>query len=89
MSKTKTVAMVRDAKAHPKSHDANVCPDDVAAWKANGWSVAGEDADDDGLTKVEIHADLEAMGVDFDPRAKKADLLSLRNTERAKRDDAE
>lgn len=85
MSKTETVALTRDAKAFPASHDANVRPDDVAAWKANGWEVAGED-DDEGLTKVEINADLEAMGVEFDPRAKKADLRDRRNEHRAKRD---
>lgn len=42
--------------------------------------------DGDGLTKAEIHADLEALGVEFDPRARKADLLALRNEARAKRD---
>lgn len=44
-----------------------------------------EDVDSDGLTKAEITADLEAMKVEFDPRAKKADLLALRNEHRAKR----
>lgn len=46
------------------------------------------DHEDGGLTKPEIHADLEAMGVEFDPRAKKADLLALRNAARAERDQA-
>lgn len=41
---------------------------------------------DDGLTKVEIIADLEGMQVEFDPRAKKDELLALRNEHRAKRD---
>ncbi len=38
------------------------------------------------LTKAEIIADLEGMGVDFDPRAPKADLLALRAEARAIRD---
>lgn len=50
-----------------------------------GGSLPPDD-DDDGLTKAEIHADLEALGVEFDPRAKKADLLALRNEARAARD---
>ncbi|UPT53212.1 hypothetical protein [Synechococcus phage Ssp-JY42] len=89
------VKLVRDAEAHPDSHEANVRPEDVDAWKANGWSVEGvpdgvADHDDgDGLTKPEIAADLEAMGVEFNPRASKADLLALRNEARAKRDVAE
>lgn len=88
------VKLVRDAKDHPDSHEANVRPEDVGAWEANGWVVAGagpvSDLDDDseGLTKREIHADLVAMDVEFDPRAKRADLLALRNEARAKRDTA-
>jgi hypothetical protein len=39
-----------------------------------------------GLTKQEIIADLEGMGIEFDPRAAKADLLALRNEARAARD---
>lgn len=46
---------------------------------------ADEDDDGEGLTKAEIVADLEGMSVEFDPRAKKADLLALRNAEREKR----
>lgn len=45
-----------------------------------------EAASTDGLTKPEIIADLEAMNVDFDPRARKADLLALRDEARAIRD---
>ena len=41
-----------------------------------------------GLTKAEIVADLEAMGVAFDPRWNKPELLALRNSERALRDAA-
>lgn len=38
-----------------------------------------------GLTKREICADLEAMDVEFDPRAAKAELLVLRDTARSGR----
>lgn len=51
-----------------------------------------DDADTDGnghLTKAEICADLEALKVEFDPRAKRADLFALRNVARAKRDAGE
>lgn len=41
-----------------------------------------------GLTKAEIIADLEAMQVEYDPRAVKAELLALRNEARAARDAA-
>ena len=53
---------------------------------AGGGDADTDDADSDGLTKAEITADLEAAGVEFDPRAKKADLLALRNEHRAQRD---
>lgn len=88
------VKLVRDADAHPDSHEANVRPEDVDAWEANGWALEGvpdgavHRDDDDGLTRPEIIADLEAMQVDYDVRAKKADLLALRNEARAKRDEA-
>ena len=88
------VKLVRDAEAHPDSHEANVRAEDVDAWKANGWTeateapVEAEEDDGEGLTKAEIIADLEAMQVDYDVRAKKADLLALRNEARAKRDAA-
>jgi len=32
------IAMTRSAKDFPESHDANVRPDDVAAWEADGWA---------------------------------------------------
>jgi len=41
---------------------------------------------DSELTVRELCADLEAMGVDFDPRAKKAVLQKLRDEARAIRD---
>ena len=50
-----------------------------------GGAVARTEGDE-GLTKAEISADLEAMQVEFDPRAKKEELLTLRNEHRAKRD---
>lgn len=47
---------------------------------------AEPEAGPEGLTKTEIIADLEAMGVDYNPRAPKASLLALRNDARAIRD---
>ena len=44
--------------------------------------------DDAGLTKAEIVADLEGMGVEFDARHTRARLLAQRNTARAARDQA-
>ena len=38
------------------------------------------------MTQAEIIADLEGMQVEFDPRAKKDELLALRNEHRAQRD---
>ena len=35
------VKMVRDAKAHPESHEANVAQEQVAEFEAMGWSVEG------------------------------------------------
>lgn len=67
---------------------AQIAKFDGAGDGKTGGSIQSED-DDDGLTKAEISADLEAMGVEFDPRAKKADLLALRNDARAKRDAAQ
>lgn len=57
---------------HPLDHD--------------GDGRKGGSEPDEGLTKAEIIADLEAMGVDYDPRSKKADLLALRDEARAIRD---
>ncbi len=44
------------------------------------------ESEEGGLTKAELIADLEDMGVEFDPRAKKADLQALRDEARAIRD---
>lgn len=50
-------------------------------------SKAPADSDDTAaLTKREICADLEAMGVDYDARTKVETLLALRNEARAARD---
>lgn len=65
--------------------DPTFQPGGEATTKAASGDEDEED-DGEGLTKAEINADLEAMGVEFDPRAKKADLLALRNEHRAKRD---
>lgn len=32
------IAMTRDVKDFPDSHEALVEPEDVAAWEANGWA---------------------------------------------------
>lgn len=101
MSKADLVHMVRDPKEFPDSNRAQVEPQDVETFRALGFEVADpldhdqdgkkggslpDDDDGEGLTKVEIIADLEALQIEFDPRAKKADLLALRNERRAKRD---
>lgn len=80
---TETVTMTRPADM-PLPHVVDVHPDEVENYKAGGFVVAADPTD--GLTKAEIHADLEALGVEFDPRARKADLMALRNEARAKRD---
>lgn len=49
----------------------------------------GDASATDGLTKAEIIADLEAMGVEFDPRDRKADLLAQRDAARAAVDAAQ
>ena len=54
-------------------------------WDGDG-KPGGDASAAEGLTKAEIIADLEGMGVEFDPRDKKADLLALRNEARAIRD---
>lgn len=36
------VKMVRDAKAFPESHEANVRRENVAEFESLGWSVEGE-----------------------------------------------
>lgn len=51
----------------------------------NGEGGPVNASDGDGLTKAEIIADLEGMGVEFDPRDLKADLLALRDQARAAR----
>lgn len=86
----KSAAELRDEKGLPDA-PGGLAPDptfEPGADKVTKAAAGEADEDDDGegLTKAEIHADLEAMNVDFDPRAKKADLLALRNEHRAKRD---
>ncbi len=54
-----------------------------------GGSLGDDDEDDgSGLTKAEIISDIQALTTDFDTKAKKADLLELRNKLRAERDSA-
>jgi hypothetical protein len=44
-----TIAMIRDAKQFPDSHDANVHPDNVAEFEAAGWTRRDPlDHDSDG-----------------------------------------
>lgn len=57
---------------------------DAAPPPAHDYSDAAH-AKSAQLTIAEIRADLTAMEVEFDPKAPKADLLSLRNAERQKR----
>lgn len=91
---TDLIKLTRDAEAFPESHEANVHPDHVDDWKANGWTVEGEEKKAkprgkkkpdaaNGLTHAEIEADLTAMGVDFDPRQSADELLALRDEARA------
>lgn len=40
MSAAETVAMTRDAKKFPESHEAIVAAEEVDAFKAAGWTVA-------------------------------------------------
>lgn len=90
---TELIKLTRDAKAFPDSHEANVHPDHLDDWKANGWTVEGDakpkargkkkpDAAN-GLTHAEIEADLTAIGVDFDPTQSADELLALRDEARA------
>lgn len=54
--------------------------------KLSDIDAPNEDAN--GLTLREIHADLMALNVDFDPADSAADLLVIRDVARAERDDA-
>lgn len=69
--------VINEEDFDPAIHTAYVEPEPAAD------EPAGDPAQ---LTKAEIIADLEGMGVDFDPRAPKADLLVLRTEARAIRD---
>lgn len=67
----KLIAMIRSAKDFPASHDANVHPDDVAAWEADGWArvhpadaEAAPPADTDALK-----AKITALGGTFHHKA--------------------
>lgn len=55
--------------------------------KLNDIDAPNEDAG--GLTLRELHADLMALNVEFDPADSAADLLVIRDVARAERDDAE
>jgi hypothetical protein len=44
------IALIRDAKAYPESHHANVEKDELAAWLDAGWEVA-DPLDHDGYGK--------------------------------------
>lgn len=61
---------------------------DPAVHVAFDPSAADADADEGpaALSKAEIITDLEVLGVDYDPRARKSDLLALRDEARAIRD---
>lgn len=75
-------AALREENEALKAQVAKFDPD--GDGKVGGAVVRAEG--DDGLTKAEIIADLEGMQVEFDPRAKKDELLALRNEHRAQRD---
>lgn len=75
-------AALREENEALKAQVAKFDPD--GDGKVGGAVVRAEG--DDGLTKSEIIADLESMQVEFDPRAKKDELLALRNEHRAQRD---
>jgi hypothetical protein len=64
--------------------------EDATRDKWNGADPASFDGDNDGhaggsLTKAEIVADLEGMGIEFDPRQSRAKLLVQRNAGREAR----
>lgn len=74
-----------DGKTLPPTGDAGQTgPADAAPSPAHDYSDAAH-AKSAQLTIAEIRADLTAMEVEFDPKAPKAELLSLRNAERQKR----
>ena len=53
----KLIAMIRDADAHPDSHNANVHPDNVEAWEANGWArVESAPTDEADFLRAKITA---------------------------------
>lgn len=67
---------VPDGEFHPVTYEPG---DDVPPeLEAAARHFAGDDANADGKLSVdEIRAALTAKGIQFDPRAKKADLLAL------------
>lgn len=75
------VKMVRDAKAFPESHEANVRPENVAEFEAMGWSAAGAaekpaviPSDWQSLTAKKRVALAKALGwVDGEPTTEQAD----------------
>ena len=81
-------SLLKDAQERAE-HEANVgsdARDDIVASLVEGAGKGEPEHDDDdghGLKKAEIVADLEGMGVEFDPRATKPALLELRNQKRA------
>lgn len=84
MSQLETVKVVRKDSAHGYKiiNKADYDPKKHTLFKGKEADQAEPEG---GLTRTEIIADLEGMGLEFDPRHSHAELLAQRNAGRAQR----